>query len=428
MQSNKSGEERSVGGAIVKFLRNFVLILLLIVFISIFYNFRNKAVETETALLSDAVFSEEIQGVFIRDESPVTYSGKGVLSYNVADGGKVGIDTVIAHVYYDDAQIARNREIAQLERELSILEKIQNPGTLESAQPASLSGKISESYRALIYNRDKKDYIALKEEFEELLVGMSTYQIATQQVSGFNQQIADINARLAELKAKTDAPMETIKSKESAYFVSYCDGYEKEFTPDKLDKLTAEQISSVTDSRSDEPSVVGKLIRGYNWYLAGVIDNSRKLYNIGDSINISLDSSEEIYEAVIKDIRDSGDASKSVIILECSDFNEAFVAHRVGKCSLIRGSYSGLQVPREAIRFDDVEQDIIDENGQVTGTAVVNSKGVYIMKGEQIIFKKIDVIYEGSNYVLSKIHDTDSSYLALYDDILTETEGDELNG
>ncbi|MBR5512792.1 MAG: hypothetical protein IKV85_02245 [Ruminococcus sp.] len=428
MQSNKSGEERSVGGAIVKFLRNFVLILLLIVFISIFYNFRNKAVETETALLSDAVFSEEIQGVFIRDESPVTYSGKGVLSYNVADGGKVGIDTVIAHVYYDDAQIARNREIAQLERELSILEKIQNPGTLESAQPASLSGKISESYRALIYNRDKKDYIALKEEFEELLVGMSTYQIATQQVSGFNQQIADINARLAELKAKTDAPMETIKSKESAYFVSYCDGYEKEFTPDKLDKLTAEQISSVTDSRSDEPSVVGKLIRGYNWYLAGVIDNSRKLYNIGDSINISLDSSEEIYEAVIKDIRDSGDASKSVIILECSDFNEAFVAHRVGKCSLIRGSYSGLKVPREAIRFDDVEQDIIDENGQVTGTAVVNSKGVYIMKGEQIIFKKIDVIYEGSNYVLSKIHDTDSSYLALYDDILTETEGDELNG
>ena len=35
-------------------------------------------------------------------------------------------------------------------------------------------------------------------------------------------------------------------------------------------------------------------------------------------------------------------------------------------------------------------------------------------------FKKIDVIYEGSDYILSEVHDDDSSYLALYDDILIE--------
>ena len=177
MQSNKSGEGRTVGGFIVKSLRNLVLVLLLIVFISIVYNFRNKGVATETALLSDAVFAEEIQGVFIREEVPVTYSGKGVLSYKVADGGKVGKDTVIADVYPNDEQIARNREIAQLERELAILERIQNPGTLESAQPASLSDNISESYRALIYSRDMKDYATLQSELENLLVGMSTYHL-----------------------------------------------------------------------------------------------------------------------------------------------------------------------------------------------------------------------------------------------------------
>lgn len=428
MQSNKSGEGRTVGGFIVKSLRNLVLVLLLIVFISIVYNFRNKGVATETALLSDAVFAEEIQGVFIREEVPVTYSGKGVLSYKVADGGKVGKDTVIADVYPNDEQIARNREIAQLERELAILERIQNPGTLESAQPASLSDNISESYRALIYSRDTKDYATLQSELENLLVGMSTYQIITQQVTGFDQQIIDLNARLAELKAATAAPTERVKSNESAYFVSYCDGYESEFTPDKLDRLTVEQINSVTDRKSDEAAIVGKMIRGYNWYLAGVIDNSRKLYAIGDNIDVRFDSSDELYEAVIKDIRDEGDASESVIILECSHINENSVAHRVERCELIKGSYSGLKVPREAIRFDDVEYEVRDENGEVTSTSIVNTKGVYIMKGEQILFKKLDVIYEGSNYVLSKIHESDSSYLALYDDILTETEGDEFNG
>ena len=200
MQSNKSGN-KSESSFVVKSLRNLVLVLLFIVFISIMYNFQNKGVTTETALLSDAIFSEEIQGVFIREETPVTYSGKGVLSYKVEDGGKVGKKEVIADVYPNDEQITRNREIAKLERELAILEKIQNPGTLESAQPAGLSVNISESYRSLLYSRDMKDYDTLRDEMENLVVGMSTYQIITQQVTGFNQQIIDINANLAELKA-----------------------------------------------------------------------------------------------------------------------------------------------------------------------------------------------------------------------------------
>ena len=42
------------------------------------------------------------------------------------------------------------------------------------------------------------------------------------------------------------------------------------------------------------------------------------------------------------------------------------------------------------------------------------------MKGEQVEFKKIDVIYEGSDYVLSKLHENDPDYLTLYDDIILE--------
>ncbi len=426
MQSNKSGDGRSENSAIVKFLRNLVLILLFVVFISIMYNFQNKEIATETALLSDAIFSEEIQGVFIRKEKPVTYSGKGVLSYKVADGGKVGKGVVIADVYPDDEQITRNREIAQLERELDILEKIQNPGTLESAQPTLLSVSISESYRTLLYGRDMKDYAAVRHEMENLVVGMSTYQIITQQVSGFQQQIIDLNARLAELKAAASAPVETIKAKESAYFVSYCDGYESELTPDNLDKLTVEQLRSITDRKSEEPSIAGKMIEGYSWYLAGVIDNSRKLYSIGDTIYLRFSSSNEKFDGKIVDLRDEGNPSRTIIILECSCFDENMVGHRVVRCELVKGEYRGLKVPREAIRFDDVEQEVTSADGS-TGTVIVNTKGVYIMKGEQAVFRKIDVIYEGTDYVLSKVYENDPSYLALYDDIMMETEGDKLN-
>lgn len=411
---------RSDSGIAVKILRNSVLILAVIVFVSIVSNFRNKGLDTETALFSDAIASTEFKGVFIRSEKAVTYSGNGVLSYKVADGGKTGGGTIIAEVYPDDEQIARNRQIAQLEKELSILKKIQNPGTLESAQPASLSENINESFRSMIYSRDMKDYDALKGEMESLLVEMSTYQIITQQVTGFNQQIIDINAQLADLRSVGVPPTETIRSESPAYFVSYCDGYEEELTPQRLDELTAEEINSITDRKSDEPTIVGKLIDGYSWHLAGVIDNSRKQYAVGDGVGLRFDSSSEVYDAVIADIRDDGDPAKSVIIIECSRFNEELISHRAEKCELIKGEYHGLKVPREAIRFVEEKQQTTGEDGEVVAESSSSIKGVYILKGEQKLFKKIDVIYEGSDYVLSKAHEDDDSYLALYDDIMTE--------
>ncbi|MDE5854501.1 MAG: hypothetical protein K2O36_01535 [Ruminococcus sp.] len=421
MRANKSES-----GFIVKTLRNLVLVLLIVVFVSIVYNFRNNQSATETALMSSAIASKEFKGIFIREEKVMTFSGNGVLSYNVADGGKVGSGVVIAEAYPDDEQIGRNREIERLEKELAILEKIQNPGTLESAQPAILSENISESYRSLIYSRDMENYDDVKNHMENLLIQMSTYQIITQQVTGFGKEITDINAELAEIKSISVKPSEIIKSNDSAYFVSYCDGYETELTPSKLDELTVSDINSISDRRSNEETIVGKMIEGYGWYLAGIIDNSRKEYAIGNSVQLKFDFSDETFDAVIYDIRDEGDPEQSIIIVQCSKFNYDLVQHRAEKCELIKGSYQGLKVPRESIRFDDIEENIYNEEGEVTGTSTVNYKGVYILKGEQVVFKKIDVIYEGSDYVLSKVHDDDSSYLALYDDIMTE--GDENSG
>lgn len=407
---------RSEGSPMVKVMRNTVLILFVVIFISIVYNFRNKESNTESALISEYTVSKEFKGVFIRDEFPVSYSGNGVLSYNVSDGGKLGKGSIIAEVYSDENQISVNRQIESLEKELDILEKIQNPGTLESAQPSSVSAGIKESYRSLILCRDLGNYEDLESSKENLIVQMSTYQIITNEVSGFEQQINDIRAELQQLKSQSVKPTETISSDRPAYFVSYCDGYEGELTSKNLDSLTVDKINSIGDERLNDPSAVGKLVEGYHWYIAGVVDNSRKEYNIGKYVKLRLESSSEYVDAVIYDVRDEGDPGQSIIILECSLFNHDLVQHRTEKVEIIMDDCRGLKVPREAIRFE--KQKVAGEEGEADKE--VSVKGVYIMKGEQIEFKKIDVIYEGSDFVLSEIHESDTDYLALYDDIITE--------
>ena len=415
MRSSKSDS-----GFIVKLLRNVVLVLFLVIFISIVSNFRNKQSPTESALMAEATSSRNFTGVFIRDEQVIKYSGNGVLSYNVSDGGKLGMGSIIAEVYTTDQQISINSEIERLEKELSILEKIQNPGTLESAQPLSLSASIEENFRNYIYCRDMKDYDTVKSDIDTLLVQMSTYQIITNETTDFNQQIADINAELEILRQQSVQPVETIVCEKPAYFASYCDGYEEVFSKNNLSYITVEQLESVTDRKSDDNTVVGKLIDDYNWYMAGIVDNSKKEYEADKWVKLRFEASADTYDAKIVELRDEGNPHETVIILACSQFNQGLVQHRYERAEIIQGTYRGLRVPREAIRFMNIaEEKEVSADGTETATAEsINYKGVNILKGEQVEFKKIDVIYEGSDYVLSAVHDDDSSYLALYDDIM----------
>lgn len=403
----------------VKLLRNVVLILFLIIFVSVVYNLRNRESDTESALIAEAIASEEFKGVFIRDEKPVTYSGSGVLSYNVSDGGKLGNGSVIASVYNDASQISRNREKEKLKKELDILMKIQNPGTRESAQPADISAGIAENYRELMFSRDRMDLESIAEIKDSLLIQMSTYQIVTKEVSDFSPQILEINNRLDQLSRQEAKPVETIVSPESCYFVSYCDGYENELNESVLGSLTAAKLKEISDKRSDDPKIVGKLVSGYNWYLAGVVDNRRQEYKVDDYVSIRPESSEAVFKARIMDIRDEGDPSEAVLILACREFSSELVQHRAEKIMLIRGNYRGLKVPREAIRFATTEETVGEGDNAITKE--VTYKGVYVLNGEQVLFKKIDVIYEGSDYVLSSLeHTGDDSYLVLYDDIMIE--------
>nr|MDE5620176.1 hypothetical protein [Ruminococcus sp.] len=323
MRSNKSDS-----GIIVKILRNAVLILFFVIFISIVYNFRNKETTTESALMAEATSSKTLRGVFIRDEQVKRYSGNGVLSYNVSDGGKLGMGSIIAEVYPTDAQISINREIDRLEKELDILEKVQNRGTLESAQPLSLSASIEENFRNYIYCRDIKDYETVKSDIDTLLVEMSTYQIITNEVTDFNQQIADINAELEQLRQQSVQPVEIISSERPAYFASYCDGYEEILSTDTIGQLTVEQLRSIEDKKETDSTVVGKLIDDYSWHLAGVIDNSRKEYEVGKWVSLRFETSADTYDAEIVDVRDEGNPAESIVVLECSQFNEELVQHR----------------------------------------------------------------------------------------------------
>lgn len=398
---------------------------------TIFYHFIDTSYETETAIRATADESKFLEGVYIRDEKVLTYSGTGAVSYQIPDGGKIAVNDVIAEIYPDESAIEKEQQINMLQSKLDVLERISNPGTLEQAQPADLSRQISQYYEKIVQCRDKEDLDDMTAAQQQFIESCSTYQIVISKGTvSFAQQISDLTAQIQTLQSEQETPIDTVTSDSSAYFVSHTDGLESTLTAEKLSDITPDQIRQVIQDSKDKqnetnPNIVGKSIAQYGWYMLGIIDNKDQKYQVGDAVKIRLMTSSATADATIQELRNTDEDGKVMVVLYSDTLTSDFVQNRTEDVEMVLGEYEGIKVPRNAIRFKDIEETVTDEETGEEKTETVNCRGVYVQDGEKIEFRRLDVVYEGSDYVLSKLNASDG-YLMLYDSIIVE--GIDANG
>ena len=315
------------------------------------------------------------------------------------------------------------RRIAEKEDEIAMLEKIENPGTSENAQPANLASLIDEQYKAMIRLRERQDYSAMSSAKQDMTVLMSTYEKVTDSGIDFNDRIVALEDEVARLNAQLSAPEETITTPESAYFVSFVDGYEDILSPENLSGMTPDLISTVSDDGtvSEESiggQIIGKLIKNYAWYIVGVFDNRKMRLSEGDTATVRLESVPQNLSVKVVSLYSTGDIGKTQGVFRCDELTHDTVQHRTERVQIIRETVEGIRVPSSAIRFKTLTEEQTDEEGNVT-TTTTDYKGVYVLVGETPEFRKIDVVYEDDNYCLSRL-DAGSGYIALYDDIIVK--------
>lgn len=406
-------------------LTNILLVLLSVSVLTmigtIFYHFFDTDYQTESAVSASAEQSVTFQGVYVREETVVSYNGSGSVSYNVPDGGRVGANEAIANIYGNSAAIKQNQQIAALEEELEVLSRISNPGVLEMAQPTVLADQVAQYYNKIVYYRDLGDIAAMNQAEDNFRIALSSYQMVINQgTTNFSEQIELLEGQISSLQMQQQVPIDAVIAENACYFVSYADGYEDKLSISNLSNITKEDIEAVKDDATiKSDTIIGKTIESYGWYMLGIIDNTELNFQVGDKATLYLSASSASTEVTISELRPGDEADDTVIVLYCENMTSDFVQHRIERVRLVKGEYDGVKVPRSAIRFKDVEESTTNVlTGEVT-TAFVNYRGVYVLDGEEVIFRKLDVIYEGEDYVLSSLN-KDSSYLQLYDSVITE--------
>lgn len=360
-------------------------------------------IKTENAVFYTANDGFKITGHIIRNETYVTSNDDGVLHFVTEDGSRVAKDGVIANIYGSaDASITVS-QIDVLKDQIADIEDILSYNDIEAADLGLINSKISNSLGDFIFENSGGNFQNADSLSKILLSANNRKQVALGVATGLSERLDSLKKALNGLTDTLPKTKGSILAKESGYFVSKTDGYEKAFPIDDLSKVTDEFLSSVKPEEK-EKNIIGKIVSDYEWYIAAVLPlNDSLKYKEGQELKLvtSIKSSPTLLVSV-KQINISEENENAVIIFACNDMNSELATIRTAGMTVVDKEYSGLRVSKKALRVVD------------------SQKGVYVQTGMQIHFVPVEIIYRQDDYILCEKKNENGNFLKLYDKVVVK--------
>lgn len=389
-----------------------VAVILLLLYMGFqVYRFFDGQYQTEITYMYTVSESAKVNGIVLRDEVLMDdHLTSGVAAYTVSDGTKVSSGTLLAEIYQSQADAENLYQVRTIASQIELLQKAQDPGSTTSAHMDALNRQIFSQLDHLIEEVNSDEIVDVQEYSEKLLLLLNTKQVATGKQSDYRQAIEQLTARQKFYSSKVHGTTNQIKATRPGYFIRETDGFENRFAVSQINTLMPNQLSDLL-MRPVEPdnTRVGKLMISHNWYYAANIPiDDAELYRIGREVTLDFHiGGLSPVPATVAYLNEDKESGLAAVVFKSDFINEKVVNLRITQADVTFKSITGLRVSESALRFDGVLQ-----------------QGVYIIRGESIFFRPVDVIYRAQGFALCQITEPSSAdyntNLQQYDEVITE--------
>lgn len=410
------------GKALINFVIVAIAAALAVYFGFYVFNTFNDPFSTTLTYTYTAYDSVEADGLLVRKEQ-VLPAQSGIVDVTRGEGEKVGVGQTVALVYRDIQAQSDQAELESLAVEIELLEyAATESGDIESA--ARLDQDILQSVVALRASAALGDYAQL----EDQVMDVKSSVLKRGYTYGDGLTSADLSQRLQTLKEQyttlnrqNAAATTRVRADRAGTFSTLVDGYESLLTPESVFQLTPSSLEGLlTGGGSGSGGGLGKIITSDRWYFAA---------------NLSAQVADRLREGETATLRFSGDFTQDVDMLveqigpsEGETVLAVFSSDRyLARTTLLRrqtaelifDSWSGLRIPKEALRM--VKNTYTDkETGQEVETSAL---GVYVLLGGRAEFKKVEVVTEGSDFYVVRATTAERTALRAGDEVIVRATG-----
>lgn len=358
---------------------------------------------TETAIPYSELDSIDTKAVIVRDESYITNTASGTVVPIADDGKRVARGDNVALVFADEASAKNHMQIERLEKEIEYYKLLKNKSEVGVADAKLLYSEIEKSVEKCILIAQSGEYEELSDAGAGVAEGITARQIALGTKLNFDEKINQLSSELAALKASPGGTS-VISAPVSGYYISESDGYETLIDYNKINALTPAEVEKALAAEASQlpAGVMGKIVGRFAWYMVCTVpaaETAELQRDMAVKVRIPDSPVGEVKAEVYKLIE--GEDGKNVVIIRAADMSEEIAHLRFENIQIVRNEYDGFRIPNDAIRAEDGE------------------KGVYVLAGNKIRFRKINIIYSAEDYCIAE-NKGEPGYLKLYDEIITE--------
>lgn len=394
---------------LLKILAAAAAVIIVIYFAAEMYSLTSRTYATETVYEQTVLETVDAKMYVIRDETLLTTASSGVTVPLAENGERVSKGSTIAAVFPSEASAENYVNAESLEKKLESYQKIASQLRLDNVDVNKLNDEISSDFLSMLDAAYGNDYSDLAEDKLSFAEKLSRKQISLNKDVDCSSQISELQNEISALNSSS-TPSEIITAEAAGYYVSKVDGYENVLTCADIETLTKERLDEAFDAKKAETPAgsIGKIIDGYNWYVATVIE-SAKVSELSDGKTVDLifsDSGEETVTTYIHSVK-AVDSENSIIIFRCNLMNESLTGLRIVDGKIVINDYTGLKVSRDAVR--------LDEEG---------NSGVYVRRGNIVNFRSLNILYSEEDFVIASKPSENSgiklahTHVKLYDEVI----------
>ncbi|MEG0852524.1 MAG: HlyD family efflux transporter periplasmic adaptor subunit [Angelakisella sp.] len=365
------------------------------------FRFFYTGYKTESAYSFEVARVYSTSGVLIRDEHPIPQTYSDSLIHTLPEGGKFISTTPAAITYSNPAAAELALKSIDLKTEQQLLENIRrDANSSHKDNIGALSNAIFSSLRSLTGDATVGKVSDIKHIRLSLLDSISRMQVAVG-----NEVLLD--TRITELHKTTDmvetGTVTTIG--ETGYFSRYVDGYEQQLTPELLETIDIAMLDQILQKEYPyNRESFGKCISDYNWYyVTSVPIEEAALFQPGVNMSLTFAGSDDkTVGGWVKSISEDKTLGRALLVIQSDDISPDTVARRTATVKLGFDDYKGIRFSKKALRIQD------------------GVKGVFVRGKSAIKFKKVEIVYTGKDFYLSKLDYNSDVYLNIFDEIIVE--------
>ncbi|MBR2132972.1 MAG: hypothetical protein IJ955_10660 [Oscillospiraceae bacterium] len=361
-----------------------------------------------------------VSGYVVREEEPITTAGD-LVYFSRGEGERVSKGGPVALLYNNQQALSDANTLRSLQDQLDQLTYARSLAAGVQST-ISLDGDVTRALTSFHAARASGTPAAAIDTANSVRASVLRYSYAYSGTEELNRSIASLEEKIYALNASISPATTAVVAPESGLFSSLVDGYETILTPELLQDMTPEEYRSIQPLST---SGTGKLVYGSKWYFVTLIRTAdSELLRQGDTVTLQFQSGLDRELQMKVERISSEDSGQLLVVLSSRTHLNLVTLLRRQNAHLIFDSFSGIRVPRSAVRI--VWETVLDDEGNPVINADGTEKkkqvyGVYCLWGNTARFKPIEILWQEPDYMLVQPIDENNSARCLRsgDEVIT---------